>query len=221
MPDDEPTHDDDASDGDAALPPEAMWALIEAQQRAMTRSVEAAIPWFYGVWGGAWLVGFLVLWLSWTSASTGVTVPGPLAGTIFAVLIVSATVASTVVAVRLNRGVRGASEFTGTVYGVSWAVLGVGFGALGSALVAGGMTSELATLYFPSAYAVMTGGQYLAGAAIWRSTGQLVLGALMVATGAVTPFLGAPGNLLGMAFIGGGSLLTAGIASALRLRSRR
>ncbi len=198
-----------------------MWALIQTQQRVMTRSIEAAIPWFYGLWGGAWLIGFLLIWLSWTSEATGIPMPGPVAATAFAALIVAASVASTVIAVRLNRGVRGASEFTGTVYGVTWAVLGVGFGAVGGALVAAGLTPELATLYFPSAYAIMTGGQYLAGAAIWRSTGQLVLGGLMVLTGAVTPFLGAPGNLLGMAFLGGGSLVIAGIVSAIRARGRR
>ena len=67
----------------------------------------------------------------------------------------------------------------------------------------------------------MTGAMYLAGAAIWHSRGQLVLGVIMIAAGAVTPFAGTPLNLLLMALIGGGALLVTGVIAAARLWGRR
>jgi hypothetical protein len=80
------------------------------------------------------------------------------------------------------------------------------------------MSPELASLYFPSAFSLMVGTLYLAGAALWHQKSQLVLGIILLVTGSVAPFFGAPTNNLVMALLGGGSLLIAAALFAVRLR---
>src|SRR5690606_12679038 len=53
------------SDADAALTPEQSLALIEGQTRGVKRAFGAQVPIYYFVWGGAWLLGYLLLWTAW------------------------------------------------------------------------------------------------------------------------------------------------------------
>lgn len=209
------------SSDDEALPPEQMLALLEDQQRKVDADLLRPIPWLYAIWGVAWLVGFLLLWSAWDGGNPWFRVPGIFAGITFALLTIGAVVASAVMGVRINKGVRGASDFQGMVYGLSWSFTGAAFALVGMGLISNGMSTELASIYFPSAYALMVGTLYLGGAALWRDKGQLVLGLVQLAVASVAPLAGQPNNNLVMALAGGGAFLVAALVVGLRLRANR
>lgn len=195
----------DDNSGDAR----EMLDLIDGQQRRVDRGLRLPVVWLYSIWAFAWLVGFLALYL----AVLGVLDPVA-AGIVFAVLIVASIVASAVIGSRIGRGLRGQSQFAGTVYGISWSVCSIAFALLGIGLLAQGMPDDLAGIYFPSAYALMCGTLYLGGAALWHDTVQLVLGLALLVVGAVVPFLGLGPNLLVLAIaaaviFGSGAVVTA------------
>lgn len=187
----------------------------------MDRELLKPIPWLLGIWGAAWLVGFLLLWSAYEGGNPWFRVPGVVAGIGFGALILASIVASGVIGARINRGVRGASDFAGMVYGLSWSISAMAFAAVGVGLISQGMSHELASIYFPSAYALMVGLLYLAGAALWREKSQLVLGIVLLAVGSVAPFFGAPANNLVMALAGGGAFLVAAAVMATRLSKAR
>ena len=200
------------------LDPAAMMALLTAQQRRVDRSQLAPLPWLYGIWGIAWLLGYLLLWLSWDGGNPWFRLPIAVVGPVFGVLMVGATVASAVTGARINRGVRGVSDFAGMVYGLSWSICGFAFFALGAGLRFNGASPELLSVYFPSAFGLMCGTIYLAGAALWRDRGQLVLGIALLVVSAVAPFAGQPANLLVMSLAGGSLFLAGAVASVVHLR---
>jgi hypothetical protein len=145
-------------------------------------------------------------------------VPLAVAVPVFGALMLGAAVTSAVVGVRSNRGIKGVSDFVGTVYGISWAVLGTAVAAIGYALVRAGISDEAAAIYYTSAYALLVGAMYLAGTMLWRSVDQLVIAVVMIVAAAVTGFFGAPGNMLAMALIAGPALLVGGVIALIRLR---
>lgn len=198
-----------------------MLALITTQQRKVDQLMLRPIPWMLGIWGAAWLVGFLLLWSAYPDGNPLFTIPMAVAAPVFALLIAGAIAASAIIGARLSRGVKGESNFAGAVYGISWSLCGIAFAALGVGLIANGLSQELASIYFPSAFSLMCGTLYLAGAALWRQVSQLVLGIIMLVVGAVAPFFGAPTNNLVMAIFGGGALLIAAVVFAVRLRQVR
>jgi len=201
-------------------PAEAM-ALLRTQERRVDSALLAPVPWLYGIWGVAWLGGFLLLWSAWPGGNPWFRVPGAVAATGFAALLIASFVASAIVGARINAGVRGASDFPGAVYGISWTLCAIAFAVLGSGLIVNGLSPELASLYYPSAYALMAGTLYLAGAALWREPSQLVLGVVLLVVGSVAPFVGQPENNLVLALGGGGSFLIAAAVMSVRLRRRR
>ena len=199
-----------------------MMALLTVQQRRVDRSQLAPLPWLYGIWGVAWLVGYLLLWMSWDGGNPWFRVPTAVAGPVFGMLMVGATVASAVTGTRINRGVRGVSDFAGMVYGLSWSMCGFAFFALGAGLLFNGASPELLSVYFPSAFGLMCGTIYLGGAALWRDRVQLVLGIALLVVSAVAPFAGQPANMLVMSLAGGSLFLAGAVASVVRLsRSTR
>jgi hypothetical protein len=199
----------DAPDDDVPLDPAEMLALAERQQRAVGLSYAKPVAWMFLVWGVAWMAGFLLLWSGYAEGNPWFTIPIAVAGVAFGALIVVSIVFSAIVGARIGRGVRGASDFSGAVYGISWSLSGAAFAALGIGLIQNGLSTELASLYFPSAYAIMAGIMYLAGAALWQVRSQLVLGILLLLIASVAPFFGAPTNNLVMAVGGGGGFLIA------------
>ncbi len=208
-PEDTPTDD---------LRPEEMLALIEGETRGVKRAFTAQVPVYYFVWGGAWLVGYLLLWSAWEGSPAPVRLPLWIAVPVFAALILGGAITSAVVGVRSNRGIKGVSDFVGTVYGLSWPVLGGAIAAIGTAMLRSGASSDVIAVYYTSAYALLVGALYLAGAMIWRSADQLVIAGVMIVAAAVTGYFGAPGNMLAMALIAGPALLVGGIVAVIRLR---
>ncbi|MGN6272417.1 MAG: hypothetical protein ACTHMQ_04935 [Protaetiibacter sp.] len=204
-------------DGDE-LHPERLLALIDDETRGMRRALAVQVPVYYFVWGGVWLVGYLALWSAWPDSPSPLQLPGWLAIPIFASLMLGAAITSAVVGIRSNRGIKGVSDFVGTVYGLSWPILGGAIAAIGSALVRAGISDDAAAIYYTSAYALLVAAMYLAGTLVWRSADQLVIALVMALAAAVTGFFGAPGNMLAMALIAGPALLVGGVIAVVRLR---
>ena len=211
---------DNVPDDDHPLDPAEMLALLEQQKRAVDLAYVRPVAALYTVWGAAWLAGFLLLWSASPSGNPWFQVPMAIAAGVFGLLIVASIVTSAIVGIRIGRGVRGASDFQGAVYGMSWSILGIALAAIGVALMQNGMSTELASLYFPSAYAVMAGIMYLFGAALWNEKSQLELGLVLLFLGALSPFFGAPANNLVMA-LGGVAFLVAAAVHWLRIREAR
>jgi len=212
------SHPRDDHDDDQPLDAAAMLAIVDDERRSMEKLTTSTVPVYYYVWGVAWLVGYLLLWMSWTESASPVHIPGVIAVPIFAALIVAGAVISAVVGIRSNRGIRGNSQFVGTVYGFSWTILGVAAAALGVAMINAGMPPEVAALYFPSVYAFVLAALYLAGAMLWGSIDQLVIALIVAFTGSVAPFFGAPDNYLAMSLIAGGALLVGGVVATVHNR---
>lgn len=208
-------HDDAPPTADEAL------ALIREQQSALERDQLSGIPWILGVWGIAWTIGFLALWSGYEGGNSWFQIPLGVAAIIFAGLLIGAAVFSAVIAMRLNRGVRGPSNFSGAVYGIAWPITGAAAYLIGVALAVNGMDRELQSLFFPAIFALVAGCMYIMGAAMWRSIDQLVLGIILIVTGAAAPFFGAPTNNLVMGVVGGGALLISGLVMQLNLRRSR
>lgn len=199
------------------LDPAEALALAESQQRAVGLSFVKPVALLYLVWGVSWLLGFLALWLGYVTE----WVPISAAGIAFGVLITAAIVTSAIVGSRIGRGVQGSSEFQGIVYGLSWPLTGFAFAAVGMGLISQGMSTELASVYFPSAYALMVGILYMVGGALWNARSQLVLGIVLLVIGSVAPFFGAPHNNLVMAIGGGGAFLIGAAHFMIVLRRLR
>jgi hypothetical protein len=200
--------------------PDEALALLRVQQSALERDQLSGIPWILAVWGVAWGVGFLALWSGYEGGNPWFQIPLPIAAIVFGALLIGSIAISAVIGMRLNRGVRGPSNFSGAVYGISWPVVSLGAYLIGVALALGGMDSTLQSLYFPAIYALVAGAMYLMGAALWRSIDQLVLGAVIIVAGTVAPFFGAPTNNLVMAVLGGGAFLVAAIVMRASLSRR-
>lgn len=212
------TEHEEAAGADDDLTPEQLLALIEGETRSMKRLFGVQVPVYYFVWGGAWLLGYLLLWAAWPGGPSPVAVPLAVAVPVFGALMLGAAVTSAVVGVRSNRGIKGVSDFVGTVYGISWAVLGTAVAAIGYALIRAGISDEAAAIYYTSGYALLVGAMYLTGTMLWRSIDQLVIAVVMIVAAAVTGFFGAPGNMLAMALIAGPALLVGGVIALVRLR---
>jgi len=204
-------------DDNAPADPATMLAILTEQQRRVDRALLAPVPWLYFIWGVSWLIGYFLLWSTWDGGNPWFRVPVALAATTFAVLMIGSIVSSAVIGARINRGVRGISDFAGRVYGLSWSVCGFAFFALGAGLDFNGASSEILSVYFPSAFGLMCGTIYLGGAALWRNKGQLVVGVALLVVSSLAPFAGQPTNILVMSLAGGAVFGAGAVASAIGL----
>lgn len=207
-------------DMDAAPADDAreMLALIEQQQRRVDHKLRSPVPWLYGIWGFAWLIGYLLLWSAVPGGNPLFQLPLVPASIVFGVLIVGAMVTSSVLGARINRGVRGSSTFSGVVYGISWPISGFALYLFGAALKSQGLPDDAANLYFSAVFGIMAGILYLAGAALWNDRLQLIVGLIVLFGSAASPFAGLPNNFLVLALTGGPAFLAAAILS---IRARR
>jgi hypothetical protein len=209
-----------SAESDAPLSPAAALAVLNNQQRIVSGRLGGYIWIITATWGAAWLLGFLAIWLM-DSDFSGFPLPIWLGWTIFAALFAAAIVVSAVLGIRSGRGIRSnsANSFTGTVYGVTWAIAMLSIGVFGAALLSHGMSARLADLFFPSAYTLVVGILYLAAAAIWRVVQMIIAGAFFIVLAAVAPFAGHPTNYLVFGIAGGAMFFTLAIFGAVRLRS--
>lgn len=192
-------------------------ARVEAEQQRTRTAIEPDVRLIYGVWGAAWLLGFLVLW--YAAADGAVDVSMPLAGVVFALCLAAAMGVTAVHVARRGAGVRGVSSRTGAMYGWSWLL---GFVAL-AAVMAGahrsGLPGDTASLLWAVLSGLVVGTLYLAGGALWQDRVQFGLGLWILAANALGAQAGYPGVYLVMSLAGGGGFLTA--AGFFLLRGKR
>lgn len=212
------SHPDD--DGDAVLPagtdPAALLALIAEQRATTRRRTEPSLAVIATAWGSAWLIGYLVLYLTARSAST----PPPWAFGVFAALLGLAIAVTAVHIARRFAGVSGESATVGAMYGWTWLIA-----FLVAALVFGGAVRAGAT---PEVMAVLTNGVsclvvgliYLAGGMVWREWRMFALGGWIAVIAGVASLTGAPTLYLVMALAGGGGFLVAAAVDAVTKRRR-
>lgn len=204
-------------DDDRPRTPDEMLALLEAERRRAAAALEPDIRLVYGVWGAAWLVGFGALW--WSAAARGV--PGPLAATLFAVLIIAAIVVTIVHTARRTAGVQGRSARVGAMYGWSWTLAFVALAViLGNAARLGVSTEVLGVLWTAIA-GLVVGILYLVGGALWEDRVQYGLGLWVLVCSAAGSLAGFPGCYLVMSLAGGGGFAVGAVVLGHRQRVAR
>lgn len=211
-------------DGDDALDPAEMLALVEDQKRSVRGQLAGFVPVIVTAWGLTWLFGFGCLWLI-DGLAPAFSLPPPVAIAIFVVLLVGAVALSAVLGMRSGRGMRGSSAeaFTGIVYGCTWTVGSLAIVGFAQGLIYNGMSPELANVFYPIAFVIFAGIMYILSAALWHAVPMLILGVWMLVVAVVAPFFGTPTHYLVLALGGGLGFLVLGIASFVhlsRLRSR-
>lgn len=210
----------DAPDDDRPLDPAAMLALSAQQQHRATSTFVRPVVSMLLIWGAAWLIGFAALWLA-LEPEAPFSVPIAIAGPVFGILIGGAVVTSIVIGVRMSRGIRGSSVFSGAVYGWTWSIASISVFLIGTALFRAGMPTELSMLFFPTMYGLVAGMLYLAGAALWNDKTQLFLGLWIIVVSVASSFAGVPTNLLIMSLLGGGGFIAGALGVLVATRSAR
>lgn len=198
------------SDDETPLDPAAMLALSTQQQRRVGTTFVRPVASMLALWGVAWLIGFLALWLA-LEPKAPFSLPMPIAAPIFGILIGTAAVVSIVIGSRMSRGIRGSSVFSGAVYGWTWSIASFAVFLIGNTLVNAGMPAKLSMLFYPTVYGLVAGILYLAGAALWNDKGQLYLGLWIIVVSVTSSYAGVPTNLLIMALLGGGGFLVGAV----------
>ena len=209
------------ADGDEPLDPAAMYALLQNQQRSAQVQMGDFVWLITASWGVTWLLGFGALWL--IDGLDGFSLPVPLAVTVFIVTLAVSGLLSAWLGFRSGRGMRGnrAAAFTGTVYGITWAVGSMAIAILGGGLRAQGMTADLAAYYYPCAYVFFAGIMYILAGAIWQAVPSLVGGVWLVVVAVAAAFVPSPNHYLFFSLAGGLGFLALSAVSVVRLRRVR
>ena len=179
-----------------------MLALLNDQQRTVTAKMGQFVPLIMAAWGGAWLIGFGALFLI-DGLAPAFSLPAGAAIGIFIAVLLIAIGLSIWLGVRSGRGVKSGSDFSGTVYGVTWSGGSFAIAAIGGGLLQAGMSPEIANLFYPSVFIFFVGIMYLAAGAIWRAVPSIVAGAYLLVIASVAPFIGYPWHYLFFALAGG------------------
>ncbi|SDB90135.1 hypothetical protein SAMN05216410_0805 [Sanguibacter gelidistatuariae] len=226
----------DAADNAAPFEPEADAAPLDAAeslriiaaQADRVRSTQVDGRVLFGLWGVAWLLGYLGLYLTANGSlpggratPEGVLTPAPLAFTVFALLIAGAMAATIVYSIRAGAGVQGVSSRTGAMYGWSWCIGFVGMSVILGGLVNAGASDEVIILAANALACLVVGIMYMAGGALWQDTRQYILGIWIIAVAAIALYVGLPNTYLVMAVLGGGGFFLGALGDHLvRVRDR-
>ena len=194
----------------AGTDPAALLALIAQQREATRRRTEPSLAVIATAWGGAWLIGYLVLYLTARSDGT----PPPWAFGVFSAMLVLAIVVTAVHIGRRSRGITGESATVGAMYGWTWVI-----GFLVASLVFGGAvragaSSEVMAVLTNGVSSLVVGLIYLAGGMLWREWRMFALGGWIAVIAGVASLTGTPALYLVMALAGGGGFLVAAAVDA-------
>jgi hypothetical protein len=195
----------------------AMLAMLDAERARVLRAILPDPRIIYGVWGIAWLVGFVLMWFAVTGTEP-LDVPVAAAGIVFGGCITGAIVITVVHIVQRAAGVRGESNRVGALYGWSWMLAMVALTVILNASYAHGLPEELGRLLWPVLSGLVVGTLYLAGGAIWQDLLQYRLGVWILVASAAGAVAGYPGVHLVMGLGGGGGFLVAAAYYAVRGR---
>lgn len=203
--------------GGSAADAAQMLEMLDAER---DRAIRALVPdprLLYGVWGMAWLVGFVALWFA-TGDTGGPDVPTPLAATLFGACQVGAVALTIVHIARRSAGVRGHSSRIGAMYGWAWGLAFLTLFAVMSGAYEAGISKDLASTLWPVLSGLIVGTLYLAGGAIWNDMLQYRLGVVILLASAGGALAGYPAVYLVMGLGGGGGFLAAATYYAVRRR---
>ena len=203
-----------------AADPSALLATIELERDRAGRELEPDARLIYGVWGAAWLVGFLIFWVAARPAGP-VEIPMGVASLLFAGCLAAAMVTTGVHIARRVAGVRGVSARVGAMYGWAWFLAFVTLtAAMSGAVRQGGISDETVGLLWSVLSGLVVGTLYLAGGALWQDSKQYGLGVWILVSSAVGAIAGYPSVYLVMALGGGGGFLLAAAFFTVRHRVR-
>lgn len=201
---------------EAPLDPAESLRLIAASRSAVARRTSPDGRLLFGVWGAAWLVGYLAMYVG----SDEDHVPAVWAGVAFAGLLALAIVVTAVHTSRRTAGLRGTSARLGARYGAAWVVcFGVGFAVIGRIAAAaadlegGGAIIAVAS---NGISCLIVAALYMAGGALWDEPRTFFLGLWIGVTVAMATVVGVPHLHLVMALAGGGGFLVAAVVEHLR-----
>lgn len=206
-------------DDDTPVDPAEGLAIIEAQ-RALTRDrSEPDARLLFGVWGIAYLVGYLSLY--WTARDSVGHRPAVWSFTVFGIVIASAVVITIVHVIVRTAGMQGVSARSGAMYGWSWTIGFIGIYLIINGLGRAGASSQVLDLAWNALPILLVGILYLAGGALWQTTVMFALGVWFCVLAGVVTVIGLPDSYLVLALAGGGGMLLGTLISQLIRRNRK
>lgn len=213
----DPTSDRPEGTGDAAtLDPAETLRLIREQQAAARDAMEPDGRLLYGVWGLAWLIGYLCMWVS--ARDTGA--PEVWAGGVFSGSIVGAMIFTIVHTTTRTAGTRGVSARVGVIYGWTWFLAFVALGVMLGAMADAGASPEVMAVAANGFASLIVGLMYIVGGLLFCANQMSVVGGWMLVTAVGAALAGMPHTYLVMAVAGGGGFLVM-VAVEQYLRRRR
>ena len=208
--------DDPEAGSDGGLSPAETLRMIRQQQEAARDATEPDGRLLFGVWGLAWLIGYLAMWTSARDTGT----PERWAGWVLAGCIVGAMAFTIVHSITRTAGTRGASARIGALYGWTWFLAFTTFGVLIGAMGDAGAPPEVMAIAANGFACLIVGLMYIAGGLLFDENRMSAVGAWMLVTAALAAFAGMPSTYLVMAVAGGGGFL-AMVVVEQGIRARR
>ncbi|MGI5188934.1 hypothetical protein ACQEVI_12415 [Promicromonospora sp. CA-289599] len=200
----------------AGLDPAETLRMIREQQETTRDAVEPDGRMLFGVWGLAWLIGYLAMWS--TARDTGS--PERWAAWVFTGCIVGAMVFTIAHSISRTAGTRGVSARVGALYGWTWFLAFAVYGALLGAMGDAGAPPEALALVANGVAALIVGLMYMAGGMLFCENRMIAIGGWMLITAVVAAYAGMPNTYLVMAVAGGGGFLAMVVVEHV-LRGRR
>ena len=195
-------------DDEKSPSPAESWAIIDAQRRQVRESLTADDRMLYGIWGLAWGIGYVAMFL--TVGPEGQ--PDLLGGSIFGGLIVTALVFTVVHSERRASGLGGAGGRMNARLGTAW---GASFGAtffIYGGMFSAGLEGEGVGIVANAIPCLVVACLFMASGAAWNDTRQYRLGIWIAVVVAIASVTGVPYLHLVMAVLGGGGFLVAAFA---------
>ncbi len=191
--------------------------LIADTRRRTRRALAVDGSVLYGSWGTAWLIGYLVLWLSVRGHATYRT-PATWTFLVMGACLAAALAVSVITMGRAMRGVTGASSTAGRLYGWAWLVAFTCVYSIIGGLAHAGASEAVIGLFASAAPVLVVSIMYLVGGALWHNWTMFVVGAWLALVNGVAVMFGVVTFDLLMATAGGGGFL---VAAAYEARKRR
>jgi hypothetical protein len=199
------------------LDPRTAMELVTDTRVRTGRALDVNNAVLYGVWGMAWVVGYLGIWLSVRGHSV-YQAPSTWAFVVLGVGMVVALAVTAVTIGRAVRGVTGLSATSGTMYGWAWFISFACLYAINAGLGRAGASDAVIGLFASAGPVLVVSIMYLAGGALWRNTTMFVVGAWLALVNVVAVLVGVESFGLLMAIAGGGGFLVAALHEARRRR---
>jgi hypothetical protein len=200
------------------LDPKVAMDLIADTRTSTTRALTVNGALLYGAWGMAWLIGFLVVWLSVRGHAVYRTPPA-WTFVVMGACLTAALVISVISMAQAMQGVTGVSSTSGKLYGWSWMLAFLCVYSIIGGLVHAGASAAAVGLFASAAPVLVVSIMYLVGGALWQNWTMFVLGAWLALANGVAVNFGVVTFDLVMAIAGGGGFLVAAAYELYRRRS--